>query len=138
MILVDSDVFLDIALNRQPFKNESAEVLKLAIQGEIKIGSTALIFANIFYIITKSKDREAASNFLNNAFTFCSFLPNTQADFSNGLSSAFLDKEDAFNYFSAKRNDVEMIITRNLKDFKYAEIPVMTPSQFLLSRRYSK
>jgi predicted nucleic acid-binding protein len=43
----------------------------------------------------------------------------------------FKDFEDALQYFSAIENEVDIIITRNLKDFQKAKLPVMTAAQFL-------
>ncbi len=43
----------------------------------------------------------------------------------------FKDYEDALQYFTALENEVDTIITRNLKDFKKAKLPVMTAAQFL-------
>ena len=45
----------------------------------------------------------------------------------------FKDYEDALQYFTALENGVDAIITRNLKDFQKAKLPVMTASQFLKS-----
>ncbi len=47
------------------------------------------------------------------------------------IDSRFLDLEDAFQYFIAKKNDCDIILTRNIKDYKQATIPVLTADQFL-------
>ena len=50
----------------------------------------------------------------------------------NALSSGFPDFEDSIQYFSAVNSKkINVIITRNIKDFKKSEIPVMTPGDFL-------
>ena len=46
----------------------------------------------------------------------------------------FEDFEDAIQYFSALENGMEMIISRNLKDFANSKLPVMTAGQFLSNR----
>jgi hypothetical protein len=43
----------------------------------------------------------------------------------------FGDFEDAIQYYLAIENSQEIIITRNLKDFKISKIPVMTASEFI-------
>ena len=50
-----------------------------------------------------------------------------------GLNSDFSDFEDSLQYFSALRTECDIIITRNGKDFKKSQIPVMTPDEFLNS-----
>ena len=43
----------------------------------------------------------------------------------------FPDFEDGLQYYTAIENDIDTIITRNLKDFKAAKIPVLTAKQFI-------
>ncbi len=43
----------------------------------------------------------------------------------------FSDFEDGLQYFTAIENEQEMIITRNLKDFKNSKLPIMTAKQFI-------
>ena len=47
------------------------------------------------------------------------------------LSSDFKDFEDGLQYFTAIENNIKTLLTRNLKDYKSAEIPIMTAEQFL-------
>ena len=39
--------------------------------------------------------------------------------------------EDGLQYFTAIENNQDVIITRNLKDFKASKLPVMTARQFV-------
>ncbi len=43
----------------------------------------------------------------------------------------FLDSEDGLQYYSAIENQIDLIITRNKKDFKHSKIPVLTAKKFL-------
>ena len=45
--------------------------------------------------------------------------------------SNFKDLEDGFQYFTAKENNINIIITRNQKDFRVDDISILTPKQFL-------
>jgi len=47
------------------------------------------------------------------------------------MKSDFKDLEDAIQHFSAKVENIDMIITRNKKDFKLSEIKVLTPAEFI-------
>ena len=58
-------------------------------------------------------------------------LPFNQNVIDNALYSNFKDIEDAYQYFTAKENDIPIIITRNTKDFLVDDISVITPEQFL-------
>ncbi len=47
------------------------------------------------------------------------------------LSSEFKNFEDAIQYYTAIENAVEILITRNIKDYKQADIPVRTADEFI-------
>ena len=47
------------------------------------------------------------------------------------LESGFNDFEDAIQYFTAKLNDIDCVITRNVNDYKNSLIPVYTPTELL-------
>lgn len=47
------------------------------------------------------------------------------------LSSDFKDFEDGIQYYTAIEKNLKILLTRNLKDFKAAEISVMTAEQYL-------
>ena len=51
------------------------------------------------------------------------------------LNSEFKDFEDAIQYYAALESDIDIIITRNLKDFKKSDIPVMTGLQFIMMNK---
>ena len=50
----------------------------------------------------------------------------------DALASSFVDYEDALQYYSALSKNVDVIVTRNIKDFQYSKIPVLTPDEYLL------
>ena len=50
-----------------------------------------------------------------------------------GLSSAFSDFEDALQYYCALQSNCNILITRNGKDFKFSELPVLTGEEYLKS-----
>ncbi|MCF8227889.1 MAG: hypothetical protein K9G58_11535 [Bacteroidales bacterium] len=50
----------------------------------------------------------------------------------NALNSEFLDFEDALQNFSAiQAGNIEVIITRNIKDYRKGSISCMTPGDYL-------
>jgi predicted nucleic acid-binding protein len=51
------------------------------------------------------------------------------------MSSKFKDFEDAIqNYAAAKSGIIDRILTRNVKDFKYSEIGVLTPENYIKTK----
>jgi len=65
--------------------------------------------------------------------TLVTVLPVNDKIIELALSSSFADFEDAIQFYAAIENNISILLTRNLKDFKKATIPVMTPQQYLKS-----
>ncbi len=63
--------------------------------------------------------------------SLCTITPIDDAILDRMLHCDFKDLEDAIQYYSALAAGAEIIITRNTKDFSTADIPVLTPSEFL-------
>jgi len=47
------------------------------------------------------------------------------------LTSKFNDFEDGLQYFSAKENNIPVIITRNIKDYKEKDLVIQTADEFM-------
>jgi len=53
------------------------------------------------------------------------------------LDSKFKDLEDGVQSFSAEEGNLKIILTRNVKDFKWSNLTVLTPKEFLSSEMES-
>lgn len=132
-IFVDTDIVLDLLSARQPHYDFAAELFSLADQGKIKLHVSSLSFANVNYILSKHFTIDQARKKLLNFKTLVSVLPVNDKIIELALGSEFKDFEDAIQYFSALEGSLTTLLTRNIKDFKKAEISVMSPEQFLKS-----
>lgn len=91
-----------------------------------------MTYATVSYLLRKNQNfRQLLYNFRQ--LTDVSLADEKVVDAA--LTSAFDDFEDAMQYHSALTSNVEMIITRNVKDFTMFQIPVLTPHEFLQSVR---
>lgn len=131
--LVDTDVLYDLLAQREPFHKFSAELFTLADQEKIRLCVSALAFANLFYILSKLKSQKEARVILNKLKALMSILPVKEKNIDLALNSEFNDFEDAVQYYVAIENKINLILTRNLKDYKKSEIPILTPQEFLNS-----
>ena len=48
-----------------------------------------------------------------------------------GLNSDFSDLEDPIQWYTAQQHHIKILLTRNIRDYKAAEITVQTPELFL-------
>jgi len=130
-VFVDTDIILDLLSNREPFYIHSANLFSAADKNEIKLCVSSLSFANLNYILSKQYSADQARKKLLKFKTLVTVLSVTDKVIELALSSDFKDFEDGIQYFTAIENNIKTLLTRNLKDYKSAQIPVLTAEQFL-------
>ena len=130
-VFVDTDIILDLLSNREPFYIHSANLFSAADKNEIKLYVSSLSFANLNYILSKQYSADQARKKLLKFKTLVTVLSVTDKVIELALSSDFKDFEDGIQYFTAIENNIKTLLTRNLKDYKSAQISVLTAEQFL-------
>ncbi|MHB1179091.1 MAG: type II toxin-antitoxin system VapC family toxin [Daejeonella sp.] len=130
-IFIDSDILLDIFLQREPFYQFGQKLLNMGNNKEIKISTSVLIIANIYYITAKALGKSEAKDIVNKLLKMITVLPLDAESISLAMNSNFGDVEDAIQHFIAMRNDCEVIITRNLKHYIKSMMPVMSAEQYI-------
>lgn len=130
-VFVDTDIILDLLSNRLPFYIHSANLFSAADKNEIKLYVSSLSFANLNYILSKQYSADQARKKLLKFKTLVTVLSVTDKVIELALSSEFKDFEDGIQYFTAIENNIKIVLTRNLKDYKSAQISVLTAEQFL-------
>ncbi|MBX2904868.1 MAG: PIN domain-containing protein [Taibaiella sp.] len=130
-VFVDSDIVLDLFLNREPFCYYAAELFTLADGGKLKVYMSSLSFTNIDYLLSKQHGKAGSRGVLRKLKILVTVLPVDDKTLTLALESPFTDFEDAIQYFTARENGVNVLITRNLKDYKHAEMPIMTAQAFI-------
>ena len=130
-IFVDTDIILDLLSFREPFYESAANLFSLADQKKIRISVSSLSFSNLNYILSKEISANQSRKQLQKFKTLVTVLSVTDKIVELALASDFKDFEDGLQYHTALEHRIKILLTRNLKDYKKAEIPVMTAEQFL-------
>jgi len=130
-LFIDTDIILDILAKRDPFYDSAAQLFTLIDEKKIEAFTTPVVFSNLFYILSKFKSREFAHSRLRKLRLLLSVIAVDEKIIDLALNSEFKDFEDAIQYYSAKFNDLEFIITRNVKDYVSKDLTVLTAEEFL-------
>jgi predicted nucleic acid-binding protein len=130
-VLLDTNIIVDVALERQPHFEASQQVLLLVEQGQIEGYISASTFGDLYYIIRRSRGREWTTDFINWLVTYCQIATVNQAVIRMALTSNFRDFEDAIQYATAVINQLDAIVTRNPQDFPVTTPRIMTPNQLI-------
>lgn len=130
-ILVDTNVILDVLLNRAPFVDNSSEIMGLVERRKYKGMLCATTLTTIHYLACKSIGKKHGHEAIRTLLQIYHVAPVNQKVLTLALSSTFRDFEDGVLHAAAIQAGAEAIITRNIKDFTKAELPVFTPEEFL-------
>ncbi len=131
-LFIDTNIVIDLLTKRQDFYKAASVLFTLADKNKVKLSISSLTFANTYYLLSKELNSQKAKEVLRKFKLLVKILPMDDKIIDLSLNSEFKDFEDAIQYYTALENKSEIIITRNLKDFKLAKIPVMTANDYLL------
>lgn len=132
-LFLDTNVVLDLLGEREPFYQSAAIIATLADKGEIQLIVSALSYSTVFYILSRYESNEAVKEKIRKFKVIVETSDLTDKIIDKGLASKFTDFEDALQYYCAVKLDCDILITRNGKDFKESDIPVLTPDEFINS-----
>ena len=132
-IFIDTDVCLDLLAQREPHYQFAAKLFTLADTGQVELFVSSLCFSNLHYLLSRQYSAPEARRLLSKFKVLVKVLPVDDKIIELALHSKFKDFEDAIQYFTALEGGLELILTRNIKDFKSAEIAVRTPELYFKS-----
>jgi len=130
-VLFDTNVILDVLLDREPFSTEASILLSKVEKSEIIGFACATTITTIHYLTTKVLGPEAASNHIQSLVALLVIAPVNRVVLESAFAARFNDFEDAVLHEAAVHAGAQNIVTRNLADFKKATLPVYDPGELL-------
>ena len=131
-ILVDTNIYLDLLLDRGKQAEVAVQFFKNAILTKSKIFISSMSLRDIGYIVSRAfHNQEKGKDAQLKAYSMCHEVLNLRNDYAiEALYSDMNDYEDALIVESAKGELIDLIITDNIKDFEKSKFPVWTPEFF--------
>lgn len=131
-LMIDTNIFLDVLLRREPFYESSRAVLKLCEDKRVQGFLSASSATDILYIVKKGlRSTNEAYKALGNILDIVKVLTVTNDDVLNAFMRKAADFEDCLLAVCARSNQCSAIVTRNKKDFLDFGIAVMSPEELL-------
>jgi len=131
-VLIDTNVILDAVTGRIPHHVSAEKLFLLVAEDKLKASITASSVTDIYYLLHKHlHDAYQAKQVLLKLFTLFEVLDVTRSDCEKAISLPMSDYEDALLATCAKRRKLDLIITRNLKDFAESPVKAIAPDDFL-------
>jgi len=130
-VLVDINVILDVLQKREPFYEASAGLLAALERGTAQGYMAAHSITTLYYLLQKGMNSSEARATMTNLLQIFKIAPVDQETIEQALNLEFRDFEDAVQMVSALRCRLDFLITRNVKDYRPALLPVLKPVDFL-------
>jgi hypothetical protein len=130
-ILIDLNILLDVLQKCEPFYASSAGLLAAVETGRIQGFIAAHSLTTLFYLVQKDKSSAEARATITNLLQFIKIAPVDQNTIEQALTLDYRDFEDAVQMISAVQCKADCLITRNVKDYQPALLPVMLPVDFI-------
>ncbi len=130
-VLLDTDVNLDFALQRQPFFTEADDIFLRCSNAEFEAYICGITPINMFYVGRKEIGRRKIIQAIDDLLVLVKVCPMDSKVLQTALTSPITDYEDAVQHESAVAENLDAIVTRNAKDFKNASVQVYAPDELL-------
>lgn len=128
-ILFDTNVVLDLLLDREPFSDTAARLFSRVDEGDLSGFISATTVTTVHYLARKTVGDRRARREIGNLMDLFDVAPVNLTVLEGALESKFTDFEDAVMYHAALNVNADGIVTRNAGDFKRATIPVYAPEE---------
>lgn len=130
-MFIDTDIALDLLSQREPYYSAAATLFTMADKKKITACVSSLSFSNLHYLLSRQYSSSESRRILNSFKVLVKVMPVDDKIIELALSSKFHDFEDAIQYFTAIENGINILVTRNIKDYKGANIAILSAQDYL-------
>lgn len=130
-VLIDTNIVLDLILEREPFVEDAATLFEQIEEGNLEGYIAATTITNIFYIIRKAKGRESALAAIHRLLIGLQLCAVDRQTVETALSFGLKDFEDSIQLACATLNQLDGVVTRNRRDFIGSNTPIYSPTELL-------
>jgi predicted nucleic acid-binding protein len=130
-VIVDTNVVLDVLLDREPFVKPSIEVFRLVEESRVDAFLCATTITTIDYLLVKSLQKATARKALRRLISLFEIATVNRPVIERALASKIKDFEDAVLNEAGQMAGADFVITRNIKDFSGSSLKVCDPNEFL-------
>jgi predicted nucleic acid-binding protein len=131
VVLLDTNILLDLVLARAPHATEAALLLDAAAGGRVRGYVAAHAVTTVHDVVEKGRDRRAATTAVGDLLALLSVVPIGAPELQRALAMGLKDFEDAVQAAACLAIGAEFLVTRNVRDFKGAPVTTRTAGEVL-------
>lgn len=128
-ILFDTNVILDVILNRQPFASNAILLMAAVEEKRIQGFLCATTLTTIDYLVSKALGTAQSRATLKKLLQLYEIAAVDYPVIQAAIESEIKDFEDAVLYEAAKRAGAVGVVTRNKSDFTPVDLPIYLPDE---------
>lgn len=128
-ICFDTNVILDVLLEREPWYSTAISLLSKVEKGDIEGYICPTTVTTIAYLIQKSKDPKTAKDLIGHLLSIFNLTHMNKNIYESALSLNINDYEDAVLHESSRLSNMDAIVTRNIRDFQKASLRIYSPEE---------
>ena len=128
-MLIDTDVLIDVAIDRKPHSESACELLNRL---ELRPRSAFIAWhtaSNFYYLVASKRGAADTRRFVAELLGYVRVAPVDTAALRFAITLPMSDFEDAMQVAAARACNARYIVTRNVRDFRLSPIPAITPQQ---------
>lgn len=130
-VFLDTNIILDLLLDRKPFSDDVAHLLEIANELTIQICVSAVTITDVYYVVAKFEGSKVANTKTAKILELVAVESVGHSTVTKSSKSDFEDFEDGVQNFCAIESKHKIIVTRNTKDFKRSKLSIMTPKEYI-------
>ena len=132
-VFLDTNVIIDLIADRKPFSKQAIEIFSYGENKKLKLFTSSHSIATTHYLMKKYMDEKRLREVLLSLLDYLTIIAVDVDILKKSLRSNHKDFEDAIQILCASNVEkMDFIVTRNIKDFRNSEIPVLTPDELCL------
>jgi predicted nucleic acid-binding protein len=129
--LIDINVLLDVLGEREPFLADAERIWTAAETRQIDGLISADSFSTLYYLLRQASNARTAQRGISLLLSVFEVVELDKQILRQALDSPVKDFEDAIQYHCAVRGKADCIVTRDLRHYRHADLPIMSPDAFL-------
>ena len=135
MILLDTDILIDIDLDRQPYSEPASNLIDFVERGTEDACIAWHSVSNLYYLVSPVRGGLSTRDFIVELTRFVSVAITDTESIRYAAALPMSDFEDAMQVAAAHACNARYIVTRNIRDYHRSPIPAVSPQQVLIELR---